>query len=316
MSEQQREIEHPREQPPAEPLADARGSSTEAAESSTPPVAGAAPVETAQSERRPARKPELVRPGSLNLWLLPTTGNAMWPVGDVSVLAAGQAAAVTKTRILTPKLKAAAEADAAGSAREYLRGALDSKFHDSLFALLSRAAVGGAWFLLAAVGLLRFPGWLKELDAILLLMGLGFLGYAVIRYGGAALRWHQTRVDASQFMGHWQDARVTSKLLDRLDKALALRVSLPPEERGQRPDDELVDTGAYRKLIKEGVTTRAELCALADAVALRLGLSKQATRERPMADVAEKAGLDIETAIFYRDLVRAALELSLEPDLP
>jgi hypothetical protein len=101
-------------------------------------------------------------------------------------------------------------------------------------------------------------------------------------------------------------------LCERLAQALRLRAALPGNERGQSPDAELLDTNAYRKLIQEKVTTAEELARLGKAIEEKLGMNRAMENEPKMADIAREAGIDLHSAIFYRDLALAAAEIRIE----
>jgi hypothetical protein len=223
-----------------------------------------------------------------------------------------EALSAGRARILVPQASTADEKEFNQRAREYVLQAFNSRLHETVFAFLSRALLAGAWSLVALVGLRFIPGWVKELDVSLLLLGGAFLLYAIVRYGLPAVRLHQARVDALQAFRR-ADV-IPSPLAGRLAKALSLLRTLPAQDRGKSPDDELLDAKAYRKLIGEGVTTRAELCALGRNIAAALKLDSPDSDSRKFADLAREAGLDTETAIFYRGLAAAAREISLESD--
>jgi hypothetical protein len=182
------------------------------------------------------------------------------------------------------------------------------RIHDLLFSFGCRAALAGAWCLAAVVGL-RIPGWLRELDVVLLLVGVGFFVYSLIRYGLPAAQWNNRRVDAAYAL---RKANVTpSPLVEHLARAIDLRHTLPAAERGKSPDDELLDTQSYRKLISSGVTTTAELCGLGGSIARALKLDAKDDDDRRFTDIARDAGLDTESALFYRDLAIATADIGL-----
>ena len=241
------------------------------------------------------------------VFLLPTIEEDVWAVPDEPDLATWAA----ELKQAAPVILAQGEKqkDTLDSADAQISAALSERVQESVFDLISRLAVGGIWVLVALVGL-RLPGWLELFDMILLALGLGFTGYAIMRYGSAARRWQHRKIDAKN--GLLKAQWVKSPLIERIAAALQLRGRLDPSQHGQLPDAELLDANAYRKLIAEGVTSRAELCALGQAVTARMGLQKGQGKGLKISDIARKAGLDIDTAIFYRDLAMAASEIELD----
>lgn len=265
------------------------------------PVTGKANVSGASSRRAHARGPRI--------WVLPTGGGGWFAVSEGDPLEIAESLREAAPEILSPEVKESEGPEVAARGRECVLAMLRDRLHESLFAFFSRGLLAGA-FVTASLFGLRLPGWLKELDAILLLLGLGFFGYAVVRHGLAAVRLNNRRVDAENAFtrAKWKE----SPLAGRLALALRLRQTIKPEERGARPDDELLDANAFRKLITEGITTRAEICALGDAIGARLGLDQPGGHERKISDIARAAGLDAESAILYRDLAAAAAQIKLD----
>ncbi|MCY3023945.1 MAG: hypothetical protein NTW87_33620 [Planctomycetota bacterium] len=261
----------------------------------------------------PAAAPIRAAPGGPRVWVLPAAAGEWWPVIEEDAAAWADALPAGTPLVLS----AASGEDVAKKVRQ--RGhrcvmrALDRRVRQSLVALVSRALLAAAWMLAALLGLL-LAGWPNEYVLLLLILGGAFLAYSVVRHGRAVVRWHNRRVDASHALT--RATVVPSPLVERLARALHLRRTLPSSERGKSPDDELLDASAHRKLIKDGVTTEADLSALGKAIAAALKLDPSSRRTQRLSDLARKAGLDMESAIFYRDLVSAAAEIELEQELP
>ena len=78
------------------------------------------------------------------------------------------------------------------------------------------------------------------------------------------------------------------------------------------PDLELLDANAYRKLIRDGVISREELCALGQAVQKRLDVSPGTPKK--IGDMSRSEGLDAESAALYRDLALAAAEIEFDAE--
>ncbi|HEY3323145.1 MAG TPA: hypothetical protein VGP72_22015 [Planctomycetota bacterium] len=253
----------------------------------------------------------LASTGTPRIWVLPTASGEWWPIAETNPEAWAQVRPDMQPQILSPKVEGDASLAIAQQGRGCVMRCMTDKVADSLFAFVSRGMLSGMLMLIALFGL-RMPGWLKEFDTLLLLGSTAFLIYSIVRYGAAAMRWHNHRIDVGNALARakW----VQSPLAERLVKALTLRHTLPPAERGKSPDDELLDVGAYRNLIRDGVTTEAELCALGKQIAEALDIGKP-NDERPIAEIARKAGLDTETAIFYRDLAAAAAVIALDSEM-
>ena len=183
-----------------------------------------------------------------------------------------------------------------------------AQFHDAVFDFTWRMMVGVGWLAAATAGL-RIHEAFETAGIVLGVLGLGFVGYTVMRYGYAIVRWHNRRVDATDAFG-----RATiyhHPLATRLAAALELRTKLKSADRGQSPDDELLDTNAYRKLIANGTTTSAEFTRLGEALNAALKFQDEQGHARKISGIADEAGIDPETAIFYRDLAAAASEIKL-----
>lgn len=163
--------------------------------------------------------------------------------------------------------------------------------------------LGGVWVLIGLAGL-RVPGAFRFFDELLLFLGLGYLGYAIYRYGRDAAAWSNRlrTVEAA-----WPAAKLQPHpLLDRLAAALAYRARLKPEQRGHTPDQELLDHDAYRKLVAEGIISAGELCVLGKALSQRMGLDGTPRDKLKVTELARSLDLDPETLLFYLDLAGAA----------
>lgn len=267
-------------------------------------TAAAGPVQSTGSTRRG----EL--PGA-KIWVLPTVGDEWWAVTqEADTTALAKALSADPPILITPKLEPTEDVTVLSAARRWIRERLLLKSYDTAFKLFRNVLLSVVW-IVVAIAAMRFPGEAKLLGAILAPLGAGFLAYTVLRHGTATLRWHNWRIEADNSFGG-QRKLVESPLLTRLAKALALRKKMEQSERGANPDDELLDANAYRKLIKEGVTTPQELAQLGRAVENALNLDAALKEEKKIGDVARDVGIDTETAIFYRDLAAAASEISLD----
>jgi hypothetical protein len=289
-----------REAPPASAESPATQPSASAAEN--------APEQSAAEAAGPASAP----PESARVWVLPTAPGGFWAVAEEQ----DRVQSATRLRsdppaLLTQPLNAIQKAQAVKASRESLVTEMRNQCHESAFQLLKRVLLGLGWVTVAAVSL-RLPGELRMLDAILLVTGFVYLGYSVLRYGSILARWQGRRVDAEHAFSNVICVR--SALVGRLSAAMKLRHTTKANERGTLPDEELLDTSAYRKLIKDNVATREELVALGKAVSAALGLNKAGADERRISELAVAAGLDAESAIFYRDMAHAIREIELTPD--
>lgn len=184
--------------------------------------------------------------------------------------------------------------------------------HEAAFDFAKRMMVAIGWLAVAAAGV-RIHEVFETPSIVLGVLGVGFFGYTVVRYGYRIVRWHNRRVDAGHAV---QQAEIKKNALaTRLATALQLRAGLHSEQRGKSPDAELLDTNAYRNLIREKVTTVAELTALGDALNAALKFQDVRGEPRKIAEIAKDAGIDTESAIFFRDLAAAASEIKLTGQL-
>jgi hypothetical protein len=244
-------------------------------------------------------------------WALPTGSGTPWAVAEeADPWVMSEVLRSERPVVLVPgNSDTSFDSSAAANVKGQLQSKLLDRFQEALFNFGTRFVIGLAW-IAVAIGSLRIPGEAKVFGEILLLCGVGFTAYTVVRYGYGVIRWHNRKVDAAHaFAGAKAEAH---PLATRLAAALALRKKLKSDERGKSPDDELLDANAYRKLIDEGVTTAPELVALGKAIEHQLVQKDSEGKARKIADVARDAGLDLETAIFYRDLAAAASEIGLQ----
>lgn len=241
-------------------------------------------------------------------WVLPTASGAPLAVMEENdPWAMSETLRAAPPVVLTPS--AGSEKKSSDCARERVQSSLTDRFQEAVFNFGTRFVIGLAW-MLVAVGSLRIPGEAKIFGDILLLCGVGFTAYTVLRYGYGVVRWHNRRVDAAHaFAGA---ALQSHPLATRLAAALELRKKLKADERGKSPDAELLDSNAYRKLIDEGVTNVQELVMLGSALEKQLSLLGPNGHARKIGDIARDAGIDTETAIFYRDLAAAAADIALQ----
>jgi hypothetical protein len=244
------------------------------------------------------------------IWVLPLAGGEAWTVAQEAE-PARLAADLCKAPADVLSIRVAKEEQPA--AVRFAGESLDAKYgeraQELLFGLVSRLVLCGGWLLVALLGL-RIPGEAKFFGDMLLVTGLGYLGYTLVRYALPFKNWKQTRSEAVKAIldGSWKH----STLLDRMAQALKLRKELKVEERGQSPDTELLDANAYRKLIRDGVTTTEEFCALGQAVGNAMGLPGDEDAPEKIADIARRCKIDTDSAIFYRDLAAAAAEIKLD----
>ncbi|MGD0094149.1 MAG: hypothetical protein ABSE73_29930, partial [Planctomycetota bacterium] len=101
-------------------------------------------------------------------------------------------------RLLAPQRSAEGEKELVRQGQEYVRRAFDSRFQKLLFAFFGLGGLAIVWVLVLLVGLPMLPGWAKEMDGLLLFLGVCFFFYSVFRYGLPAARLNQSRVDAIQ----------------------------------------------------------------------------------------------------------------------
>jgi len=260
----------------------------------------------------PASRSGMIRAAlkpAARLWALPTADKSIWPVWEIPRLEAiAESLEASPPQILAAEKGANGEqilAEAAAVTERSLR----SRGHEAAFAFLQRMVICGA-LLIAGFFAWRLPGALKFLDTIFIGGSIGYFLYVIGRYGFDALRWHNRRVDAVHSFG--RGTVNASPLCERLAKAIRLRANAKEEERGKSPDDELLDTNAYRKLIEEGITTPEELSRLGHALDEQLGLRDPERKERKLSEVAQELGIDVNTALFYADLANAASEIRIE----
>lgn len=239
------------------------------------------------------------------LWALPDAELGWWIVREND---GGGAVDLTDgiPSIFVPALSTEVKTAAAERCREFVAGRLRDRWQEDLFQLIKRLMVGGI-FTLAGLIALRF---VEYFDVPLLLGALGYSAYAAIRYGGRLLKSLQAaNRPFAQFVG---EPFVVSALAERIAAALDYRRALAPEKRGESPDAELLDANAYRKLIRDGVIAREELCALGAAVQSRLNVTAGAPRK--ISDLARQEGLDPESAALYRDLALASAEIMFDSE--
>ena len=286
MSEQQNRRDRPRKQPDA---------STDAAQASvaSPTSGSVAPIG-----------------GDLpRVWILPAAPEEFLAVAsEADLRALGEHLREAPPQLLAAHVDAGSESAAVARTWKSIEPRFVDRIQESMFDFAKRMMVSIAW-LTVAFGAARIRGEFEEIGIALGVLGLGFLGYTVFRYGYGIVRWHNRRVDASHAFA--QATVQPNKLAARLATALELRTILKPDERGKSPDDELLDTNAYRKLIVDGTTTTRELVALGEAISGALKFQDATGNPRRISDVAKDAGLSTETAIFYRDLASAASEIGL-----
>ena len=242
------------------------------------------------------------------IWLLPTMSGSTWAVSEETDATALARDFSHGPPVLISALKDSSEEQysASACAREHVDERLQDRIQESLFVFISRMALSIAWILSAIVSM-RIPQ-VEFLGAILLALGTIFLIYTIIRHGLSVVRWHHWRVDMQVAFTrpHWQNNALVARLAD----ALALRKKLDHEQRGQLPDDELLDSNAYKKLLRESIVAPKEFIALGRALEQRLKLKQ----EPKLSEMAKDAGLDTETALFYRDLANAAADIRLDPE--
>lgn len=280
----------------------------------SPPEEDAAHEEPAKAESHanssPGRQRFETQPPGARIWALPTYDGEV-----LAVVEDGKAEALAPLVETQPPVIVCAEGNA-GDYQELVECAsravdttLRDRVHDSAFSFLKRTLVSGAC-LVAGLFALRIPGKFRIFDELMIVGSFGYLCYAVARYGYQTVRWHNRRVDARNAFAHARFEKST--LAERLAAALTLRKNLKGDARGQSPDDELLDTNAYRKLVKDGVTTAQELSKLGRAIEERFGLNEPGNKERKIGEIAAATGIDTNTAIFYRDLAHAAAEIRLD----
>lgn len=244
-----------------------------------------------------------VLPSGLRVWLLPALKGGVWPVAAVTDpiktaerLAEGppvvlHAAGTVPDNVVLQR------------ARQDPAGLVTSARDEAWFRLAKHVLLGGIWVLIGLAGL-RIPGVFRFFDEVLLLLGLGYLGYSIFRYGREAAGW-STRLRAAE--AAWSGAQLCPHPLPgRLAAALAHRAQLKPEQRGHTPDQELLDHDAYRKLVDAGVISAGELSALGKAVSQRMGLDSTPRDKLKVTELARSLDLDSETVLFYLDLATAA----------
>ncbi len=249
-----------------------------------------------------------------HVWILPTApGEFLAVASEADVRALGEHLRETPPQVLAAHVDPGSESAAVARTWKSIEPRFVDRIQESIFDFAKRMMVSIAW-LTVAFGAARIRGEFEDIGVALGVLGLGFLGYTVFRYGYGIVRWHNRRVDASHAFA--QATLQSNKLAARLASALELRANLKPEERGKSPDDELLDTNAYRKLIADGTTTTRELIALGEAINGALKFQDATGNPRRISDVAKDANLSTETAIFYRDLSAAAAEISLTAGMP
>lgn len=243
------------------------------------------------------------------IWMLPAAhGETLAVAGQADIRALAESLRGAPPELLAARTDAGESGNAAARAWKFFEPRFVEQLHESVFDFGKRLMVSFAW-LVVSFAAARMSGEVETLAILLGVLGLGFLGYTLARYGYGVVRWHNRRVDASHAFAQ---ATIKKNLFAaRLARALDLRQRLKPEERGKSPDDELLDTNAYRKLIAEGLITTKELVGLGEAINATLRFQDSAGNPRRISEVAQEAGLSAETAIFYRDLAAAASEIRL-----
>lgn len=243
------------------------------------------------------------------VWVLPAANGGAWAVTENMDSTQLSAWAGTPPVILSQNLNTRSGDEIAETPRHVMTERFTQRYHSAIFRLLSRGLLSGVWVLAALAGL-RMPGGAKVVAEVLLLCGVSFLIYTVIRHGSNLLRTQRDVADAKHAFNkaEWKH----SVLLDRFAQAMEFRRRTDHAQRGASPDEELLDAGAYRKLIAEGLVTPAELGALRRAVGEQLGLNSPDAAQRGNAELAKDVGVDIETVLFYKDMVSAAGEIGLE----
>jgi hypothetical protein len=235
--------------------------------------------------------------------MLPTLNGSLWLVpGDNDWGVWADRSGQLGLRVNAPALPEKDRETWNGVAASEAGNALSAHQQESFFTLISRTALGCLWVIAGLIGL-RIPGEARSFDAIFLALGLGFLGYTLFRHGSTWLRWGARKAEVWTALqsAQWKEHR----LLDTLAQALARRKALPPDQRGRNPDEELLDEGAYRKLIENGTTTREELKALKLAILSRWGFGSELPADYKITEISKTSGMDIDTAVFYLDLVKA-----------
>ncbi len=239
------------------------------------------------------------------IWALPDKNLKWWilredDTGDARGLTDGIPA------IYIPELSSERKTAVAERCREFVASRLRDRWHEDLFNLIKRMLLGGILTLGGLVGL-RF---IEYFDVPLLLGALGYTAYAAIRYGGRFMR--SLEAASRPFSNFVGEPFVVNALSERIAKALVFRRNLPSEKRGSSPDEELLDANAYRKLIREGVISRVELCALGRAIENRLDVTLDEPKR--LSDMSRAEGLDAESASLYRDLALAAAEIAFDSE--
>lgn len=210
-------------------------------------------------------------------------------------------------KILSPEMSPEQKTEAGERCRQVVMQRLKEQYQEDAFNLLKRMLLGGT-FLIGGIFLGRF---LRQFDVLLILGALGYSMYAGLRYGIRLLKSMEAAHRPFKYFAG--EPFVANKLAGRIARALEYRRSVPAEKRGESPDEELLDANAYRKLIREGVTTKGELAALGKAIERRLEAAKKEGM-KTLSDVARAEGLDPESASLYRDLTLAASEIAVDPE--
>ncbi|MEI6232421.1 MAG: hypothetical protein WCT04_05180 [Planctomycetota bacterium] len=239
------------------------------------------------------------------LWALPDAQLGWWILREEDT---GRPDGLTEgiPTIFIPALSTDEKHSVADCCRQFVSSRLRDHWHEDLFELIKRLMVGGT-FLVGGLIALRF---IEFFDIPIILGAMSYTTYAAIRYGMRLARsLEAAHRPYSNFMG---EPFVVSALSERLSAALEFRRAQPNEKRGEAPDAELLDANAYRKLIREGVVTREELCGLGRAVQARLDMSAGTTKK--LSDVSHTEGLDEESASLYRDLALAAAEIEFDSE--
>ncbi len=266
-----------------------------------------------------------MRPPGPRIWVLPASGGQWWAASEESsVRETAESLREDAPVILCPDSvlsdgtarpashlseKQDARASVVECGKLHVDGTLRDEMHETVFVFAKHFTLCAVAVLVSLLGL-KIPGMFRYFDEVLLLTGLGYLCYTVATHGYGAVRWHNRRVDASHA---FTCAQVKpNALATRLAHALNLRSKLKQEERGKSPDDELLDTNAYRNLIRDGVTSRQELSVLGEAIESRLRFMEGEAQGKRIGDIARESGIDTESAIFYRDLCNAAKEIRLD----
>ena len=259
-------------------------------------------------QKTPSRPvlPRTIRGDGPRIWALPDKNLGWWILREDDT-GGSTGLTVGVPTIFIPELSTERKVTVGECCRDFVASRLRDRWQEDLFNLLKRMMTSGILLIAGIVGLRLLPAF----DFLLLAGAMGYTAYAGVRYGGRLLgSLEAAHRPYTSFTG---EPFAPSKLLDRIAQALEFRRRLPPEKRGESPDDELLDANAYRKMIRDGVTTREEICALGHAVQQRLDVTTGEARK--IGDLARTEGLDPESAALYRDLALAAVEIEYDAEM-